>query len=287
MVCGLKLIVLFGILTLSACQESLLHGLDELRANRVLVALADAGIQAKKKQAGSLWDVQVSNSDTTHALKVLEAHRLLRRDLGRAATKESSLIKTREERKIFLERHLAWSIEHTLEAIPQVLEARVHLCMHVANDMRLREKEKPQSASVLIVHGEDSTIDLSQVKQIISGAAGIDEKSITVIASVRKGPQLDLDVAIGDAAEPKALSYKTIVAWFLFLLGGAVLVAALLRPRIPQRSEGEVRDRMQQSKEGLRSNLSLEQAAAAPQMMSAGDGGAQNGSALSVGGFEL
>ena len=174
------------ILSFCACQETLLHDLDELRANRVLVALADSGVRAGKAKRGGKWEVRVSSAEVAQALKVLDANRLLRRDLTRATASDSSLIKTREERKIFLERHLAWGIEHTLEAIPSVLEARVHLCMHVDHELRFGEKKPPQSASVLLVHREGRPIDTGQVKLIVAGAAGIAPSLITVVSSPRK-----------------------------------------------------------------------------------------------------
>ncbi len=181
-----KIIFFVFLLFLSSCKEALIHDLTELRANRVIVALADSGVKAYKKQQSGKWNVEVESNDITKALKVLEENRLLKRDLDRSSLKESSIIQTKEERRIYLERELAWGIENTLEAIPDVLEARVHLCMNLSSNLNIGEEKKAESASVLIVHRDGAKIEDRQIKQIVSGAVGIERENITVISSSRK-----------------------------------------------------------------------------------------------------
>ena len=54
-----RLVILFFVLILSGCEEAVLSGLDELKANKIKVALEREGIEAKKKQHAS-WLVDCS-----------------------------------------------------------------------------------------------------------------------------------------------------------------------------------------------------------------------------------
>jgi len=174
------LVVLFAC---SACDETIVHDLSEVQANRVLVALAHQGVSAEKVREVSSWSIAVPSSSATTALTVLEAHRTLK-DLAVTSRSESgSLIQSREERMHRVEREVSQSLEQTLETIPAVLEARVHLNLNAAQQLSFLSEKPHQSASVLLVARSGAAIDRAQVQRLVSGAAGINEESVSVVIS--------------------------------------------------------------------------------------------------------
>ena len=171
------------LLAFTACEEKILHDLDELQVNQVRVVLARAGIEATKVREGALWSVSVAAAEATRALTHLEESRVLKKNLRKFDDESSSLIQSREERTHFLERKLSWGLEQTLERIPVVLEARVHLYLEPGEKLALLPEKKRQSASVLIVSTEEGAIDVESVKELVAGASGIESASVTVVLS--------------------------------------------------------------------------------------------------------
>jgi len=171
----LLLLVVFG------CKEKILHGLDEQKANRVRVLLAEAGVQTKKVRDGSGWDVSVSKSQVTLALSALQRGRFLTTS-SLPPMSSNSLVQSREERGYFLERNIAANLEHTLARLPGVLEARVHIKFARDNGMSLLPKAERESASVLLVHSAGLEIDSSAVKNLVSGASGVKTDYVAIIA---------------------------------------------------------------------------------------------------------
>lgn len=130
------LVAVLACLVLAACGRAVLYSeLDEQQANELMAALLGAGISAEKSQsasqAGSGWQVRVSEGDFPRAMQVLAARRLPRaRYVSMCETfkKEgfaSSAIEERARYQCSLERELA----HTLSGIPGVAEARVHVAL--------------------------------------------------------------------------------------------------------------------------------------------------------------
>lgn len=130
------LVAVLACLLLAACGRTALYSnLDEQQANELMAALLGAGISADKSptttQAGTGWEVRVSQGDFPRAMQVLAAHRLPRaRYVSMCETfkKEgfaSSAIEERARYQCSLERELAY----TLSGIPGVAEARVHVAL--------------------------------------------------------------------------------------------------------------------------------------------------------------
>ncbi len=183
-------IVLLGLIQIGfvACDEEILHDLDELQANSVRVALAKAGIEAWKEQRGSSWSVGVSSPDVTTALSLLDSKRVIRRP--RHAPSSSSLIQSREERTYFVERTLSTGLEQTLERIPGMLEARVHIKLAEKPSYSQSKKKRGGSASVLLIQSTSVDTDLQAVKELVAGASGLSEASIAVVTVV-ENPKLE------------------------------------------------------------------------------------------------
>ena len=171
-------VLVFLCLALSGCQEVILHQLDELQANKIRVVLAKHGIEATKERNGELWNVSVAANDVPKALTYLDNERVLQRGIRRNQTQSSGFLQSRREKEYAMERNLSWSIERTLEAIPYIREARVHLRM-AEGEIPLFEKQRSKSASVLVVASGKQ--NLSYIKKLVSGASGIDANEVEVI----------------------------------------------------------------------------------------------------------
>ena len=191
----IRLILCLQLLLFCAgCGEKILHGLDELRANQVTVVLARAGIDSRKVRDGSSWAVEVDDDSVTGALQALEESRILMRDLTRFRDQPSGLLMSREERAHHLERKFAWNLEQTLERVPGVLEARVHLFEQDGDPdvfAAAQESDEVESGSVLLVTDGNTEISPSYVQQLVSGASGIPAKQISVLLSA-KAPRVQL-----------------------------------------------------------------------------------------------
>lgn len=178
---------------LLGCQEAILHDLDELQANRVRLTLERNSIEAKKIKDGSKWLIQVSEKRVTEALQVIESSRLLRSTLRRIETPEGSLIQSREERLSRLLESRSRSLEDTLQSIPGVLEAHVHLYADSAG-------KKAKSASVLILLDGEAEPEYSGIQSLVSGASGVPADLVSVINRFVDGGDEDPEVFEGALA---------------------------------------------------------------------------------------
>lgn len=179
----LKGLTLAVILFLAGCEEAILHDLDEVKANKVKVVLAKANIPSAKEKEGVSWSIKVSSDLVTEALTVIEENRLIKRELENAPPTSSSFLPSKSERMFFMQQQTSWSLEKTLEQIPGVLEARVHLFESKSSPVSLEDELEKQSASVLIVTDDEAGIDLGDLRELISGATGIEKEGISIMIS--------------------------------------------------------------------------------------------------------
>ncbi|MDR2337653.1 MAG: hypothetical protein LBE20_03260 [Deltaproteobacteria bacterium] len=181
------LIICLSLLTLTSCKEVILHDLSETKANKVCVILNEYKITADKVKAGNNWNIQVPIKDVFSALRILDKSRFLKRDSLKTKTENKGFMVSKDERQKALERELAMNLEETLEAIPEILEARIHFYFSAPNDFDLLLEPKQKSASVLlVVNSQVDTNDdnlKSIVIQLISGAAGVEEQGINIIVA--------------------------------------------------------------------------------------------------------
>ena len=172
----------FGIL---GCEENILHDLDEFRANKVLVLLSRKDIDAAKQRTASGWSISVADKDVDGALAVLEESRIFNRDGKKKKQQSRSIIQSSEEKKRTIELQLASDLEATLERLPGVLEARVHLNLRSKERLQISSRSKKQSASALIILEDTKLLDPLQAGNLIAGAAGVakDEVSVILVAA--------------------------------------------------------------------------------------------------------
>lgn len=184
----LMLFLVMLLLGLASCKETLLHNLDERQANQIKVSLARVGIASEKVFDGTSWAIQVAAENETKALATLEENRLLKRNLEDGLETSQSLIPSREERARAVERQVSIQLEQTLERLPYVLEARVHLSLAVPNRVELEDKGNSGTASILLIV-TPSTIEQQlfheeKIKKLVAGASGVDVNRVTVVVEL-------------------------------------------------------------------------------------------------------
>jgi type III secretory pathway lipoprotein EscJ len=203
------LVILFAVFFLTGCEEAILHDLDEVKANKVKVVLAKANIPStKEKEAGS-WSIKVSGSLVTDALTVIEENRLIKRELENAPPTSTNFLPSKSERVFFMQQQTSWSLEKTLEQIPGVLEARVHLFESKSSPVSLDDEQEKQSASVLIVTDNEKGINIGDLRELISGATGINKAEISIMLSAF-GKEKNNET-IGIVSAPEVLQDVTVV----------------------------------------------------------------------------
>lgn len=216
-----------ALLLLSACAgEEILHGLDEAQANRVVVALAEAGIQGRAGREdgeGAGFTVAVDSADAGRARRVLAERELPRqRPPGFAEVfSKGSLVPTPVEERALYHHALAGELARSLETLDGVVEARVHLALPAPDPLR-PEAGRPPRAGVLVKVRPEARARLEAleagIRSLVAGAAeGLDPASVSVVLaeaaaappaappSARRSPLL-LGLAGGAAAAGLALA---------------------------------------------------------------------------------
>lgn len=180
----MKRVLFIALLLLSivGCKETVLHGIDEGRANQITLLLERAGIQSSKHPSGSNWDVRVEKEDLGAALRTIENSRILTRAANRFKPQDSSLIPSENQQTQVTERQISWAIEETLERIPGVVEAKVHLWLNKPTQFGLTSHETTaRSASALLLAEPSVDLNAEDLRQLLNGATGAPLGAISVI----------------------------------------------------------------------------------------------------------
>ena len=235
-----RLAVLLLFATVLGCKETVLHSLDESRANQISILLERAGIDCNKRPSGSNWDLQVASADASQALQVIDRSRILTRGQSRFKVQDSSFLPDDNQQLQASERQLAWSIEETLERIPGVVEAKVHLWLNKPPQLGLKAQDSAaRSVSALLLTEAD--VDLNNaddIKILLRGATGAPTEAISVVArTILQGSdsKLILPRTSSDATGSN-LGMNGLVAAASLLLLVAVLLAAWIRKRRSRRT---------------------------------------------------
>lgn len=187
-------------LLLAACAgEEILHGLDETQANRVVVALAEAGVQGRADRGegeGAGFTVAVDAADAGRARRVLAERELPRqRAPGFAEVfAKGSLVPTPVEERALYHHALAGELSRSLETLDGVIEARVHLALPAPDPLR-PEASRPPRAGVLVKVRPEARSRLEAleagIRSLVAGAAeGLDPASVSVVlAETTPAPQ--------------------------------------------------------------------------------------------------
>lgn len=228
-------------LVAGACKATLRAGLSEDQANQIAVALDSAQIAAVKVAspgAGSArrFEVQVATGDMPSALRVLERERLPRPETAGLAElyAESGLVATPSEERARWAAATAGELARSLERLPGVIDARVHLTP-VEAPLALDAPARSAKASVLVRRKLGThPIEETAVRALVAGAVdGLAADQVVVIQtetrvdiarapalvrigpiSVTRGSALALKLALGSAlALDVVLAAAVVVLW--------------------------------------------------------------------------
>ncbi|HZS41038.1 MAG TPA: secretion protein [Polyangia bacterium] len=221
----------------AGCGVELEHGLDERQANQVAALLETAGLPADKvadDQGG--YKIVVARADVARAFTLLEAHDLPRRgQKGLAETfGDSSLLPSAVEERARYAAAMAAELERTLEAMPGVTAARVHLALPADDPLATAGAHGRPTASVLVKARGTLPASEADVRRLVAGAvATLQPADVSVVFAAAppddNAPPLDhfgpLRVAHGERATVAALSLSGL--GLIMLLSIAVALAAL------------------------------------------------------------
>jgi type III secretion protein J len=176
-----------AIALLAACAVPVAGGLDEADANRVVVALDRAAIDATKEADPAVegkFRVMVPRDDAARALGAMRSEELPRpRAAGVMDTLDKgALVPSAAQEHAQIVAGLAGDFARTLEGVDGVLSARVHL--NVAPPDPLRTGPTPKTtASVLLEHrGATPPVTDVAVQRLIAG--GVPDLAASDVAVV-------------------------------------------------------------------------------------------------------
>jgi type III secretion protein J len=171
----------------AGCSLELEHGLDERQANQVATLLESAGIAADKSiedGAGNTFKITVPRADAPRAFALIESHDLPRRgQKGLAETfSGGGILPSAVEERARLGAALSAELEHTLEGLPGVTAARVHLALPEVDALSGEGARPRPTASVLLKSTTPLPIADSDVKKLVAGAVnGLQAADVSVV----------------------------------------------------------------------------------------------------------
>jgi type III secretion protein J len=182
------------VLGLSACAVPVAGALDDGEANRVVVALDRAGVDATKDPdpaAEGKWRVLVTRDDVARALASMRDEELPRTAPPGVldAVGKGALVPSEAAEHAQLVAGIAGDLERSLMSIDGILGARVHL--NVPAPGPWRETAPPRgSASVLLAHrGSTPPISADSVQRLVAGGvSGLLPTDVAVVMVSRAAP---------------------------------------------------------------------------------------------------
>jgi type III secretion protein J len=167
--------LVFTLLALSGCGVELEHGLDERQANEVASVLESAGIAAEKvaeDNGANAYKIVVPRAESGRAFSLLEARDLPRRALrGLSDTfAGGTLLPSPVEDRARYAAALGVELERSLEEIPGVVSARVHLALPPEEPLIGDAAHGRPTASVLLKTAQPLHIAEGDVKRLVAGA---------------------------------------------------------------------------------------------------------------------
>ncbi|HEX8951488.1 MAG TPA: secretion protein [Polyangia bacterium] len=159
----------------AGCGVELEHGLDERQANEVAAVLESAGIAADKvaeENNTSAYKIVVPRAEAGRAFSLLEARDLPRRALrGLSDTfAGGTLLPSPVEDRARYAAALAVDLERSLEEIPGVVSARVHLALPAEEPLVGNAAHARPTASVLLKTQRPLALGDGDLKRLVAGA---------------------------------------------------------------------------------------------------------------------
>lgn len=218
------------------CHEPLYHDLDEPSANRMVVALHEVGVDARKvamRQGG--FTVEIPTGSTPIAVQALDRRGLPRPQIeGFAATYPGDrLVPSPYEERALFQHATAQEVRRSLLTIDGVVDAHVNLVVPSPAHRGRPEGEPPKASVVIQRHADadDSAVTHDELRRLVAhGVADLSEHNVNVLVThtekARELPALDL-VRVGPLTVPapqKRLTQLVLAA----LLSGILLLGLLL-----------------------------------------------------------
>ena len=174
-------------LAVAGCAVPVAAGLEEADANRVVVALDRAGIDAAKEGDPGVegrFRVTVPHDDASRALAAMAEEQLPRsksRGVLEAADR-GQLVPSQAAEHAQLVAGMSGDLEHTLSNVEGVLAARVHMNLPARDSLRDGPTTKA-TASVLIEHrGSTPPLTTESVQRLVAGGApGLAAADVAVV----------------------------------------------------------------------------------------------------------
>lgn len=219
-----------GFLVLVGCASPVAGGLDDGQADRIVLTLARAGIEAQK-ESDSATDgkvaVTVAHDDATRALAVL-ADEGLPAPAARAgvdALGKDELVPSVDAERAKLAAALSAELEKSLESIDGVLRARVHLNLPDADPLRDGVPPKSSASVLLTTRPGPSPIAIDAVQKLVAaGSPSLAPQDVAVVVvprAVSSRPTTDLTHVGPIAVAPgSAHTLVTLLAVLLALVAG-------------------------------------------------------------------
>ncbi len=217
-------------LVLAGCSSPVAGSVDETEADRIVVALGRAGIDARKEADGAndgKLDVTVAQSDATRALEVL-ADEGLPEPASRAgidALGKDELVPSVDAERARLAAALSAELEKSLESVDGVLRARVHLNLPDADPLRDGLPPKSSASVLLTTRPGPSPIAIEAVQKLVAaGSPSLAAQDVAVVIV----PRAASSRAVTDFAHvgPIAVAPGSVRALVTLLAGLLALVAA-------------------------------------------------------------
>ena len=236
------LALILTMLVITGCSESvqLAEAANERDANEMLDVLDAAGVRdarkcAVKKQRDVSWAVSLVRGDAISALRVLNDHGLprpARRGL-RESFSASGLIQSELDERGRLMAAKEAEIEHMLEGVGGVVEARVNLALPAIDPFTRKCTARPTCAvalRILLDANGESPVDPQALSGVIAGSvdnlAASDVSMVIsrvrprIVASAASEPSLSLAASWSSIAGAR----PTVREWILLAVSLLLLV---------------------------------------------------------------
>lgn len=231
---GFPVVAVLGALGLAGCDAELYHDLPERRANEALLALREAGLDADKRleQRGSggrpsSFTLTVPRSDEARALRVLEGRGLPRLPPATGPAGGGKLLGLPGEQRGEEAARLEAALVETLERLPMVEEARVHLGLPAPEPLSPLGQLRP-TASVLLRLRSALALKPGEVAELVARAVpGLDAADVAVVSA----PAAPAVPALGDGNRSSPWALAALGSASAALLCACVLLLLRLRAR--------------------------------------------------------
>jgi type III secretion protein J len=221
-----------SLLLVAGCAVPVAAGLDEPDANRIVVALDHAKIDATKEPdpgGDGKVRVTVARDDVARALAAMQGEGLPRpRPRGVLDTiDKGALVPSQAQEHAQLVAGLAGDLERTLEGVDGVLAARVHLNLPAKDPLRDAPPGKA-TASVLVEHrGTAPPLASDAIQRLVAGGvAGLSPVDVAVVTVPRVSPPRGGETDLGHVG-PIAVARGSLRMLQTGLVSLVVLVALL------------------------------------------------------------